>query len=129
MKQLMRVLKACADPNRMRILKMLQARELCVCEITEAVRIAQPSVSRHMRILEEAELVKQRKEGQWVIYRLNDRSANPYALDILDRLPGWLQEDREIQSLARKTAVLDRNVICGKRASRPGSSVLEEARP
>jgi ArsR family transcriptional regulator, arsenate/arsenite/antimonite-responsive transcriptional repressor len=129
MKSLMRVLKACADPNRMRVLKMLQARELCVCEITEALHIAQPSVSRHMRILEDAELVEQSKVGPWVNYRLNPDPANPYAREILDRLSGWLQEDREILSLTRKTAVLDRNVICGKKSSGPSIPALKEARP
>jgi len=129
MKKLMRVLKACADPNRMRVLKLLQARELCVCEITEALGIAQPSVSRHMRILEDADLVEQRKEGTWVNYRVNPNPANPYAQDILERLPGWLSDDRGIQSLLLQASVLDRNVICGRKPQRPTPSVVKDARP
>jgi hypothetical protein len=49
-------MKALADPGRIKIVKMLEARELCVCEIHAALDLAQPTISKHLRILEEAGL-------------------------------------------------------------------------
>jgi ArsR family transcriptional regulator len=127
MKHLMRVLKACGDPNRMRILKMLQHREMCVCELTEALGIAQPSVSRHMRILEEADLVEQRKEGLWVNYRWNPSPSNPYAGDLLTHLRTWLEDDPDLRELVRRASGLDRNVICGRLQPRHEIPRLKDA--
>jgi DNA-binding transcriptional ArsR family regulator len=64
MKELVKVMKALADPGRIKIVKMLEARELCVCEIHAAPDLAQPTISKHLRILEEAGLVDRRKDGQ-----------------------------------------------------------------
>ena len=63
MKDFIRVMKALSDPNRIKIVKMLQHRLMCVCEIKEALGIAQPSASKHLKILEEAGLVDFKKEG------------------------------------------------------------------
>ncbi|MEJ5376288.1 MAG: metalloregulator ArsR/SmtB family transcription factor [bacterium] len=112
MRMLVRVLKALADPNRIRIMKMLQHRTMCVCELTEALGIAQPSVSRHMRVLENADLVEQRKEGPWVNYLWNHSPVNPFARELLERMRDWLQEDPEVQTLLLKASKLDRNIIC-----------------
>ena len=68
MRHIEKIFKALADRNRLRILKMLEARPLCVCEITAVLGIAQSSVSRHLGILREAGLVDDKKEGQWMIY-------------------------------------------------------------
>jgi ArsR family transcriptional regulator len=112
MKVLMRVLKALSDPNRMRIVKILQHREACVCELTEALGITQPSVSRHVKILADADLVENRRDGLWIVYRLNRSPANPYAAAMLDKLQLWLEEDGELQDLIQKSAHLDRAEIC-----------------
>lgn len=112
MKSLMRVLKALADPNRMRIMKMLQQKQMCVCEITEALGITQPSVSRHMRLLEQADLVEARKEGQWTNYLWKPLPGDPYARCLLEQLPSWLENDKEIRSLLVRAAALDRVTIC-----------------
>ena len=65
-----RVLKALADPTRIRILGLLVAGEICVCHIHESLRLPQPLVSRHLAYLRRAGLVDTRKEGLWVHYRL-----------------------------------------------------------
>jgi ArsR family transcriptional regulator len=128
MKSLMRVLKALADPNRMRIMKMLQRREMCVCEITEALGIAQPSVSRHMRLLEQAGLVEARRDGQWTNYLWKPSPVDPYARCMLERIPGWLEEDGEIQSLLLRAAALDRvTICCGRRPVRLTPTGAREA--
>jgi ArsR family transcriptional regulator len=68
------LLKAFADPYRMRILSMLAGSddEVCVCEFTDALPLNQPTVSHHLRILREARLVDCERRGTWVYYRLAD---------------------------------------------------------
>jgi DNA-binding transcriptional ArsR family regulator len=65
MDEFIRVMKALSDPNRVKLLKMLQEREMCVCELQAALRLAQPTVSKHLKILEEAGLVNRKKDGLW----------------------------------------------------------------
>ncbi|MDD5233951.1 MAG: metalloregulator ArsR/SmtB family transcription factor [Syntrophales bacterium] len=96
MKDFLRVAKALSDPNRLKILKMLQRKELCVCELQAHLGIAQPTVSKHLKILEGAGLVTFRKEGLWVNYRLADGRGSPYAASILGNLKHWLESDPEI---------------------------------
>ena len=62
--------KALADTTRLRILKLLDVREMCVCEVMIALDLTQPTASHHLKILENAGLVKSRKEGKWVYYSL-----------------------------------------------------------
>lgn len=61
-----------ADPTRLRILLLLVDQdELCVCELTHALDEIQPKISRHLALLREAELVLDRRQGQWIYYRIN----------------------------------------------------------
>lgn len=69
-----KVFKALADEIRLRILSLLAAREMCVCEVMVALDLTQPTASHHLGILENAGLVKDRKEGKWVFYSLSDPS-------------------------------------------------------
>ena len=70
MRTVSRCLKAAADQSRLRILGMLKRKTLCVCEIAEVLGLAQSTVSRHLRVLEDCGLVDRRKEGLWVEYSL-----------------------------------------------------------
>ena len=65
--------KALADATRLRILKLLEIREMCVCEVMIALGLTQPTTSHHLGILENVGLVKSRKEGKWVYYRIVDQ--------------------------------------------------------
>jgi len=114
MKDFIKVMKAVSDPNRVKLLKILQARVLCVCEIQALLSIAQPTVSKHLKILEEAGLVTFRKDGLWVNYQLADGSKSPYAATVLGNLRHWLGEDVEIRSLLAKTPEVSREQICKK---------------
>ena len=102
MKEFIKVMKALSDPNRVRLLKLLQKREMCVCEIRAALGIAQPTVSKHLKILENAGLVSPEKEGLWVNYFLSDGSRSPYAASLMGNLRHWLDDDPEIQDLIGK---------------------------
>jgi ArsR family transcriptional regulator len=61
-----------ADETRLRILKLLEVREMCVCEVMVTLGLTQPTASHHLGILENAGLVRDRKEGKWVFYRIAD---------------------------------------------------------
>jgi ArsR family transcriptional regulator len=69
------VAKALADESRVRILVALRGRELCVCQIVELLGLAPSTVSKHVSILRQADLVESRKHGRWVYYRRAGRQA------------------------------------------------------
>ncbi|MDI6797451.1 MAG: metalloregulator ArsR/SmtB family transcription factor [Desulfatibacillaceae bacterium] len=77
--------KALADGNRMRVVAALLAHEeLCVCQIVEMLDLATATVSRHMSILQNARIVKSRKDGRWVFYRMTQ--------DFPEALKNWLAQ-------------------------------------
>lgn len=116
MKHFLKVMKALSDPNRVKIVKLLQhKRSMCVCEIKSLLHIAQPTVSKHLKILEEAGLVQYRKEGLWVDYSLADGDTNPYAAGILRQLSGWLEDQPELAEIIRRAPFVSREEICRKR--------------
>jgi len=77
-----RFFKALADEIRLRILKLLEIREMCVCEVMVALDLTQPTASHHLGILENAGLVKNRKDGKWVFYSI----ADPKLIENMHRL-------------------------------------------
>lgn len=66
------IYKALADETRLKIVDMLSCGEMCACDILENFQITQPTLSYHLKILTECGLVKSRKDGSWMRYRLND---------------------------------------------------------
>ncbi|HHJ15844.1 MAG TPA: metalloregulator ArsR/SmtB family transcription factor [Gammaproteobacteria bacterium] len=69
-----------ADTTRLRVLMLLQGRgELCVCELTHALSLSQPKISRHLGQLRESGLVEARRAGRWMYYRIRPE------------LPAWMQ--------------------------------------
>lgn len=64
-------LRAMAHATRLRVLALLAEGEMCVCDITEGLGISQPLASHHLRVLKEAGLVQDRRDAQWVYYRLD----------------------------------------------------------
>jgi len=99
MKQFIRVMKALSDPNRVRVLKVLQRGELCVCEIQNLLGLAQSTVSKHMKLLEDAGLVERRRQGTWILYSLSDDSESVYANTLLVELRSWLDDDMELKKM------------------------------
>ena len=70
-----RVFKAMGDENRITILTLLHTGERCACRLQEALSISQPTLSHHMRILLDAQLVNARKDGKWIYYSLSEAGA------------------------------------------------------
>ena len=114
MKEFILVTKALSDPNRVKILKILQNRPLCVCEIQDVLKIAQPTVSKHLKQLEEAGLVASTKEGLWVNYRLAE-GKNPYAASMLGNLRYWMEKDPSILEVEKRASGADREILRGKK--------------
>ena len=96
MRNLIKVFKALSDETRIRLLKLLQQRELCVCELMQALNMTQSRVSRNLGILKDAGLVQDRREGLWVHYSLNEESFNAYAEPLLELLKEWANDDRAV---------------------------------
>jgi DNA-binding transcriptional ArsR family regulator len=90
------VAKALGDETRVRILKMLQRGELCVCHLTEGLGLAQSTVSKHLGVLRRAGLAASRREGHWVYYRLQTEARNAYAPRFLDLLRDALDDDPQV---------------------------------
>lgn len=114
MKNFIKVAKAISDPNRVKIIKMLQHKTMCVCELKTALEVSQPTVSKHLKILEKAGLVYYKKDDKWVNYYLSDGKRSPYAANFLGNLKHWLEDDPEIKKLIERVPFLNREKICGK---------------
>lgn len=113
MRELTKIFKALSDSNRLRILKMLEIRALCVCEITEILQLAPSTVSKHLAILRDANLITDSKEGKWVNYALNTADRTDYVADLLPILAGWLPDDSTVETDAQKVRSVDRFKLCG----------------
>lgn len=114
MKQFIKVMRALSDPNRVKIAKLLQHKMMCVCELQGALGISQPTVSNHLKVLEESGIVDSKKDGLWVNYYLSDGSDSPYAATLLGNLRHWLNDEPEIARLVEKLPLLNRHEICAR---------------
>lgn len=103
MDELISVGKAFADATRVRILAAVRNRELCVCELCDALDVTQSTLSTHLQVIRDAGLVNTRKQGKWVYYSLNPK-VTPLLESIFDFFDRGLKADRTIQSDARKLA-------------------------
>ncbi len=112
MRRLVKTFKALSDPNRIRILKMLEERELCVCEITEILRLAASTVSKHLSLLRDADFILDRKDGKWVYYRLNDIQGGTYISNLLPLLKSALPSNQIILEDREKVRKLNRETMC-----------------
>ncbi len=99
------VMKSAADPTRLRILKMLEGGELCVCQVIAVLGLSQSTVSRHLFLLKMGGLVKERREGKWVLYSLDRSGDTVFARKILGCLKGWLNDDAVVARDRAREAV------------------------
>jgi ArsR family transcriptional regulator len=112
MKEFLKVMKALSDPGRVKIMKMLQQRVMCVCEIQVALGIAQSTASKHLQILEDAGLIKFYKKGLWVNYALTDGGKSPFAANLIGNMKHWLEDDPDIAELIKRLPEIKRENIC-----------------
>lgn len=123
MREFMAITKALADEQRVRMLLALRRQELCVCQIVELVGLATSTVSKHMSILKQAQLVNSRKDGRWIYYRL----ACENAPELVSQATGWvfehLENDPRIRRDQEKLAEIcqvDPHDLCAARGDRQG---------
>jgi ArsR family transcriptional regulator len=114
MRDLVKVFKALSDKNRLRILKMLQHKKMCVCELAAALGISQPSVSRHLSLMKDAGLVVDERNGPWIDYALCEEEINFYARIIQSHLKEWINDDPKVKEDLRKIKSLKREELCKK---------------
>lgn len=119
MRELAKVFKALSEPMRLRIIKMLEKESMCVCELTSVLKIQQSSVSHHLKILKDAGLVDYERSGQWIDYKLSKERYNRYALEVLDLISGFLNDDKKMMKDLNLAKKADRKDIC---CSHKGSS-------
>jgi ArsR family transcriptional regulator len=114
MEEKVKFFKALSDSNRLRIIKMLQTRPLCVCEITNVLGLATSTVSQHLKVLKEAGFVLEEKEGKWVNYLINPRPSDSRISSLLSSLDFWIADQSVIIDDKKKVLESDRNIICAK---------------
>lgn len=106
------VAKAIADGNRIRILKLLEAGEVCVCQITAVLELAPGTVSKHLSVLKAAGLVRQRRDGKWVHYRLAEADSDSEVGRFLYLVRASLAGDARASMDARTLAGIGTLALC-----------------
>jgi ArsR family transcriptional regulator len=115
LKQIIKVLKALSDENRIRIICLLKhKKDLCVCEITEIIGLAQPTISSHLKLLENAVLIESYKSGLWVNYNISPH-LDSFSAEFIETLYKNLKKDKQIKSDLEKIKNIDRETICAKK--------------
>lgn len=105
-----KILKALGDKSRLRIINILSERSLCVYELTEVLKLSQSTVSGHLRVLKDARIVEDKKDGLWVEYRLcKDYKFNS---DIVNLINEALKSGRKMEDERKMALQANREVIC-----------------
>jgi len=92
-----RVFKAFCDETRLMALSLLQSGEKCACVLIAKLKLAQPTLSYHMKILVESRIVAARKEGKWTYYSINAEGRD-YAVQLIRKLTKVTVDDSDIQN-------------------------------
>ena len=116
MEDLIKALKALSDGTRIRIMRVLLEKECCVCEIMQALDISQSRASRNLGILQDAGFLKTRRDGQWIVYSIDQNTTIRHAQS-LTRLVGSssLGETVLKQDKARLKGAVRRGPGCGRK--------------
>jgi ArsR family transcriptional regulator len=95
MKDALKIFKGLADPTRLRIVSLLLRRDLCVCELMFILKMEQSRISHQLRILRDADLVEDKREGKWMTYRISDKARPKLELLLSQLLEEQLKESEE----------------------------------
>lgn len=110
-----KIYKALSDVNRLRILKMLRIKPLCVCEITDTLQLAISTVSKHLSILKESGFIIEEKDGKWVNYKHHPQPPDHRIATVLGDLDSWIVDDAVFRDDENKVRVVDRHQVCNKK--------------
>lgn len=95
MKDALKIFRALADPTRLRIVSLLLRKELCVCELMFILKMEQSRISHQLRILKDADLIEDKREGRWMTYRISDKARPNLELLLSQLLKEQLKESEE----------------------------------
>lgn len=118
MKKLAAIFQALSDPTRLRIMKLLEAGELCVCELMQVLDMSQPRISRHLGILKNAGMVSDRRQGKWVFYSFRGQGVEEEvkavltSLVLLENRNPQVLKDKEVLSHAVRLSELEEHCTC-----------------
>ncbi len=119
MNDLIAIFKTISEETRLRILKLLEKGELCVCDIVAALDMIQPKVSFHLAVLKEAGFIRDRKQGRWTHYRINDSDLFKRFLlvSIFERIPkeAVAEDRRRLEKFMKEKSSKDSVVSLSER--------------
>ena len=107
-----KIFKALSDNSRLRILKMLQIKSLCVCEIQDILGLAASTVSKHLSILRDTGFITEEKVGKWVNYMINTHPKDLRISSVLSSLDFWIADEKLIIEDKDKMKSISRFTIC-----------------
>jgi ArsR family transcriptional regulator, arsenate/arsenite/antimonite-responsive transcriptional repressor len=124
MKDAVKVFKALADPTRLRIMLLLRRRELCVCELMFILGMEQSRVSHQMRVLRDAGIAEDVREGRWILYRVPEASRGLveglFAGALQERIEGSGQAEADVRKLEACVRENIRGRVCEARSRLEG---------
>jgi len=120
-------LRVLADEARLRILGLLADRELCVCEMVGVLKLSQPLVSHHLRVLRDAGLLSSRRRGKWIYYTLDRPRSGGEAGEVVRLVQTWARREgakrgdrlRLVHCLSRRFGLADCLALKGKGCPHP----------
>lgn len=113
MQNLDNAFKALADINRIRILKLLENRKLCVCELAYVLELSQPAISKQLKKISSAGLIESEQDGFWTNYFICPKSD--YARKLLELLSLWLNDDSVVKEDLKRASSTNRKKLCCKK--------------
>lgn len=119
MKELDKIFKALGQETRLKIMFLLRDQELCVCELEALLGLSQSAISQHLRVLKEADLVTERRMGQWVLYMQNRNKLIHYLTHYLEAMkpgsgipPEFTREAKKLQHLKQHPIIHHPGRLC-----------------
>lgn len=113
MDKLENTFKALADKSRIRILKLLEKKKMCVCELAFILGMTQPNISKHLKKLKQTGLIADEQEGFWTNYYLN-KADSQYNKILMANMRGWLNDNQIIKRDLKKAKNINRAELCCK---------------
>ena len=112
MKEMINIFKALSDENRARIIMMLKIRPLCVCEIYEVLNIALSTLSAHLKLLKNTGIIKDVKDGRWVIYDIAPGTG--FTKGLMERMEIELSDDPVVKNDRETISKITREICSSK---------------
>jgi len=104
-----------SDPTRLKIIKLLLTKTMCVCELIEVLKVNQPCISQHLSILKYHHLLKSQRDGKWIEYEIDSQAFQRYLSEVDDFIKQPLIKIPVLKRESRRLAALkNRRILCKK---------------